>query len=66
MRLTTLVCATLFTGAFMAPAHAYLDPGTGSIVLQALLGGIAVAGATASMYWQKVRSLFSRRDQEKK
>jgi hypothetical protein len=44
-----------------APAHAYLDPATGSILLQALLG--AVAGATlffrTSLY--KVRSFFSRR-----
>lgn len=43
-----------------APAHAYLDPATGSIILQALLG--AVAGATlffrTSLY--KVRALFSR------
>lgn len=44
-----------------APAYAYLDPATGSIVLQAAIG--AVAGATlffrTSLY--KVRSIFSRR-----
>jgi len=44
-----------------APAYAYLDPATGSIILQALLG--AVAGATlffrTSLY--RVRALFSRR-----
>ena len=44
-----------------APAYAYLDPATGSIILQALLG--AVAGATlffrTSIY--RVRTMFSRR-----
>jgi hypothetical protein len=43
-----------------APAHAYLDPATGSIVLQATIG--AIAGATlffrTSLY--KVRAFFSR------
>lgn len=43
-----------------APAHAYLDPATGSIILQAAIG--AVAGATlffrTSLY--RIKSLFSR------
>lgn len=43
-----------------APAYAYIDPATGSIILQAAIG--AVAGATlffrTSLY--KVKALFSR------
>lgn len=43
-----------------APAHAYLDPATGSIILQAVIG--AIAGATlflrTSLY--KVKSFFVR------
>ena len=43
-----------------APAHAYIDPATGSIILQAAIG--AVAGATlffrTSLY--RVKALFSR------
>lgn len=44
-----------------APAHAYLDPATGSIALQALLG--AVAGGTLFFRTQvsRVRDLFARR-----
>jgi len=49
----------------MAPAYAYLDPGTGSMILQAILGGIAMAGAAISVYWQKVRSFFSKNDSKK-
>ena len=29
---------------FTVPAHAYIDPGTASIVLQGIIGGIAAAG----------------------
>ncbi len=37
------------------PANAYLDPGTGSIILQAILGFIAATIATASFYWNKLK-----------
>ena len=37
------------------PANAYLDPGTGSIILQAILGFIAAIIATLSFYWNKVK-----------
>ncbi len=39
-------------------ANAYLDPGTGSIILQAILGFIAASIATASFYWNKVKLFF--------
>ena len=36
------------------PAYAYLDPGTGSILLQALIGGIAASVTVVSMYYQRI------------
>ena len=33
-------------------AHAYIDPGTGSILLQALLGLVAAVGAYITLYWE--------------
>jgi len=45
------------------PAWAYLDPGTGSMMLQLLLGGVAGAMVVGKLYWQRLRefvtSLFS-------
>ena len=41
-----------------SPAYAYLDPGTGSIILQALLGGIAGAMIAGRLYWSKIKSFF--------
>jgi hypothetical protein len=37
---------------------AYLDPGTGSIIIQAIIGAIVGAGVVVKVYWRKIRSLF--------
>ena len=42
--------------AFSQQAFAYLDPGTGSMILQGLIAGIAVAGFTIKNYWYKIRA----------
>ena len=43
---------------FSNPAHAYLDPGTGSMMLQLLLGGIAGTLVVGKLYWQRVKDFF--------
>ncbi len=43
-----------------SPAYAYLDPGTGSILIQALLASIAVASAGVATFWAQIRAFFSR------
>ena len=43
-----------------APAHAYLDPGTGSMLLQLLLGGVAGALVVGKLYWHRVKAFFGR------
>ena len=49
--------ACLFTAAPRA-AHAYIDPGTGAMILQLLLGGIAGAFVVLKLYWQKLKDLI--------
>lgn len=39
-------------------AAAYLDPGTGSILVQLLLGGVAGVLALGKLYWGRIRGLF--------
>jgi hypothetical protein len=34
---------------------AYLDPGSGSLLLQALVGGVASAVVLAKLYWQRMK-----------
>ena len=38
-----------------APVNAYLDPGTGSMLLQVILGGIAAIGVAIKLFWHKIR-----------
>ena len=45
---------------FSPQAFAYLDPGTGSIILQGLIAGIAVVGFTIKTYWYKILSFFGK------
>ena len=47
-----------------APAQAYLDPGTGSILLQVLLGGVAAAAVFLKLFWRSLTSPFRRRQSE--
>jgi len=42
------------------PALAYLDPGTGSMILQVVLGGMAAASVALKLYWQSIKSFFRR------
>ena len=39
---------------------AYLDPGSGSIILQAIIAGIATAGATIVFYWRKIKMMIKK------
>jgi hypothetical protein len=57
-----IVRAAVFaTVALLAssPSHAYLDPGTGSIILQSALAGIAVAIGFLRFYWQRFKAFLS-------
>ena len=51
---------------FQSSAYAYIDPGTGSMLLTALIGAIAAAGAAISLYWSKVKSFFSKKKKDKR
>lgn len=41
-----------------APAWAYLDPGTGSMMLQLMLGGVAGALVVGKLYMQRAREFI--------
>jgi hypothetical protein len=55
----TLAAAALLLIA-TSDAHAYLDPGTGSMLLQGLVAGVAAASVVLGTYWHKVKAFFSR------
>ncbi|MCB1371305.1 MAG: hypothetical protein KDJ83_10480 [Rhodobacteraceae bacterium] len=39
-------------------AHAYLDPGTGSMILQVILGGFAGIALAGRLYWHRFRTFI--------
>jgi hypothetical protein len=36
----------------------YIDPGSGSLLLQALAGGVAGVAVVGKLYWQRLKRLF--------
>ena len=54
----------LLLSLFPAQAQAYLDPGTGSIILQGIIAGFAVAWFTIKIYWHKLAALFGKKAPE--
>lgn len=54
------VAMFLFVSHLSGSAHAYLDPGTGSVALQLILGGIVALLATVRLYWDRLKGLLRR------
>jgi len=50
MKLVLCILVLLFTQDVMA----YLDPGTGSMMLQVILGGIAAVGVALKLFWYRI------------
>jgi len=40
------------------PAYAYLDPGTGSVFMSAIIGFVVAIGFAIKTYWYKLLKLF--------
>lgn len=59
---TLTFCVTLAVVSLVLDreAHAYLDPGTGSMVFQAIIALFLGAAATGKLWWSKVKGIFSK------
>lgn len=55
----SLVLVILLLLASSHDAHAYLDPGTGSYVVQLILAALVGAGFAVKIYWGKIKAFFS-------
>lgn len=53
-----LSIAAMMVGVLTSSAHAYLDPGTGSIILQVILGGFAGVALAGRLYWNKLLAIL--------
>ena len=62
--MSKLFFLTILFFLFTSNAHAYLDPGTGSILLSAIIAGLV----TIKTYWRilvmKTKNIFSKKKKE--
>jgi hypothetical protein len=59
----TVAVAVLLVGPLALPAQAYVDPGTGSFIFQAVIGGALAAGVALKVFWKRITGVFSRKDE---
>jgi hypothetical protein len=48
----------------MSTVLAYLDPGSGSMILQIIAGGLAAVAVTAKLYWGRLMKFLRIRKEE--
>ena len=54
-----IVTSSLFWVLLLvSPAYAYLDPGSGSMLLQLILGGVAGLAVVFKLYWNRFLSFI--------
>ena len=52
--------SVLYLITFLSDAYAYLDPGTGSIILTAIISFIAIMSLKIKIYFQKIKDFFKK------
>lgn len=55
---TVLIVLALFYFVFTEEIYAYLDPGTGSYILQLIIAGLLGGLFALKMFWSKVKNFF--------
>jgi hypothetical protein len=55
LRVALVLAASL---SIASPAYAYLDPGTGSMLISAVLGVAAAVGLAVKMFWYRLVGFF--------
>ena len=53
-----LIFVALFS--IVTPAMAYIDPGSGSAIMSAIIGFFVAIGLAVKTYWYKIKSFFKR------
>ena len=53
-----LAILMIFGHLSISDAYAYLDPGTGSVIIQVLVGTLVGVGIALKIYWQKLKMKF--------
>lgn len=52
------LAAAVVLAALSSPAYAYIDPGSGSMILQGILAAVAAIAVTAKLWWHRLLVLL--------
>jgi hypothetical protein len=61
LRAALFVALFLFVSHVNGTVYGYLDPGTGSVAIQIILGGVVALLATIKLYWARITSWLRRK-----
>ena len=53
------IVPVILLGLWIQPAMAYIDPGSGSAIMSAIVGLFVAVGIAIKTYWYKIKSLFT-------
>ena len=60
MKKIIIIFYTCFFTFYASNAFAYIDPGTGGILIQALLAAFAAISTFFAFYWKKVKDFINK------
>jgi len=55
MKIPSAMIFLISQGVFISEVYAYVDPGTGSIIFQAIIGALIGVGIGIKVYWEKIK-----------
>jgi|TARA_B110000914_G_C15370256_1_gene402816 hypothetical protein len=61
----TLIISIIFIIFINNNAFAYFDPGTGSIILQSILGAVVASTSYCTIYWLKIKDYLYKKTNKK-
>jgi hypothetical protein len=62
-RVKSIVVLTGICLLMATPAYAYVDPGTGSLLVQIVTGGVAGLFVLGRLWWSRIKDKFGKKPQ---
>ena len=54
-----IIKSFMLIGLLISPVFGYIDPGSGSAIMSAIIGFFVAMGIAIKTYWYKIKSIFT-------